>query len=71
MQAKAKAQQLGLRNVEFLGRDLEMLVLPEGRFDLVLVSAAIPYLSDIPAAIRRFRSWLKPGGRFVCNTPQV
>ncbi|KAK9785864.1 hypothetical protein WJX73_006029 [Symbiochloris irregularis] len=69
--AKAKAQQLGLRNIEFIEGDLETVKLPEGKFDLVLVSAAIPYLSDIPAAITRFRSWLKPGGRFVCNTPQT
>lgn len=70
MQAREKATQQGLGSLKLVEGDLESITYDEA-FDTILMSAALPYLQDIPAALARFRSWLKPGGRFLCNTPQV
>ena len=69
-QAAAKAREQGLKNLELREGDVENAVFP-AHFDAILLSAAIPYLADIPAALHRFCTWLKPGGRLLCNTPQA
>ena len=71
VQARSKAKDQGITNVEFIKADLEALELPLGRFDAILMSSAVPYLSDAVSAFEQFRSWLKLGGRLVLNTPQA
>jgi ubiquinone/menaquinone biosynthesis C-methylase UbiE len=60
-----------LTNVEFQEADAEKATLPAACFDFVLCSNGMGYLQDIPAALKRFHGWLKPGGKVVFNNPQV
>lgn len=57
----------GLGNVELIYIDAEQLDYPASSFDLVLCSSALPYMSDIPAALRLWHEFLKPGGRVAFN----
>lgn len=41
------------------------------RFDAILCSNAVPFLTDIPAGLAMLRRWLRPGGRLVFNAPRV
>ena len=36
---------------------------PPHQFDLIMTARTVQWLSDIPAALQRFKSWLKPGGQ--------
>ncbi|KAK9816432.1 hypothetical protein WJX72_000139 [[Myrmecia] bisecta] len=69
-EAKRKAHQLGLTNIRFQQGDAEQAELAAGSFDVITCSSAIIYLQDVHAALVKVRSWLKPGGRLVFNTPQ-
>ncbi len=57
----------GLGNIELVHMDAEKLAFPASSFDLILCSSALPYLSDIPAALRLWHGLLKPGGRLAFN----
>ena len=71
LQAVAKAGQLKATNVEFIVADVEDYTFPDGSFDAILSSSAIPYLQHIPRTFERFHAWLRKGGRLVFNTPEV
>ena len=64
--AKAVESQ-GLRNVELLQADAEAFALPPGSLDVVTCVSALPYLTDISAALGRWHGLLKPGGRVAFN----
>ena len=66
-QAKAVAESEGLRNVEFILTDAETVDFPEASFDLVLCSSALPYITDIPKALRLWHGFLDHGGRVAFN----
>jgi Methylase involved in ubiquinone/menaquinone biosynthesis len=51
--------------VAYLHAPIETVELPESSFDLAVSSLALHYVADYPAAVRRVRSWLKPGGLFL------
>jgi ubiquinone/menaquinone biosynthesis C-methylase UbiE len=57
----------GLGNIELIHTDGEKLVFPPSSFDLILCSSALPYMSDIPAALWLWHGLLKPGGRLAFN----
>ena len=57
----------GLGNIELTYIDAEKLAFPASSFDLILCSSALPYMSDIPAALRLWHGLLKPGGRLAFN----
>lgn len=40
-------------------------------FDVITCSSALIYLPSVPTALRRFASWLAPGGRLAVNSPKV
>lgn len=71
MQARKKAELLGLRNTQFEIGDVDDLELPAGGFDAALCSNGMIYFQDIAGALRRISGWLRPGGRLVFNTPVV
>jgi ubiquinone/menaquinone biosynthesis C-methylase UbiE len=70
-QAEEKAEALGLSNITFLVADVEDVTFDNASFDSILSASAIPYLQDVKATFGKFSSWLRPGGRFVFNTPQA
>lgn len=56
-------------NIRFIHTDL-LDFSPEKTFDLALMIGVLHHLEDIPAAVRKVRALLKPGGYFVVNEPQ-
>jgi ubiquinone/menaquinone biosynthesis C-methylase UbiE len=60
--AQQKVAALGLTNIGFDRVDADEQELPEGRFDAILCSSAIVYLTDIPQALCRWYDALKSGG---------
>jgi ubiquinone/menaquinone biosynthesis C-methylase UbiE len=56
-----------LENVELFLTDAESLKHPPESYDLVTCGSALPYMSDIPAALRLWHGLLRPGGRLAFN----
>lgn len=61
-QAQQKRDALGLHNLELYHGDAETLELADSTFDVVLCCSALILIPDIPAALSRWRRFLKPGG---------
>lgn len=61
-QAKRKLEALQLFNVSLYLTDAETLYFPEHCFDVILCSSALVYLTQIPASLQLWHSFLKPGG---------
>ena len=70
-QARRKAAGRSLTNISFHHGDAEKVELEAGSFDVITCSSAMIYLEDVPRALKRLCTWLRPGGRLVFNTPQV
>ena len=66
-QAAEAVAAAGLTNIELVRADAETLDLPAGSFDLVVCASALPYMTDVPAALRRWRALLRPAGRLAFN----
>lgn len=66
-QAKHAVSAAGLSNIELEQVDAENLDYAPKSFDLVICCNALPYMSDIPAALRHWHSLLRPGGRLAFN----
>ncbi|MGH8002331.1 MAG: class I SAM-dependent methyltransferase [Brasilonema sp.] len=60
--ARQKVEALSLEHVEFLLADAEALNFPANSFDRILCSSALIWMADIPAALRQWMRFLKPGG---------
>jgi len=61
-QAQHKAKALNLNNVEFILADAEKLTFTSNSFDRVLCASALIWMTDIVAALRLWRQFLKPDG---------
>ena len=61
-QLKRKIEALNLNNIELMLADAEALELPENSCDRILCSSALIWLMDIPATLRQWMRFLKPGG---------
>jgi SAM-dependent methyltransferase len=61
--ARGRAQELGIRNVEFKQLDLEWIDLPTASMDAVLCRWGVMLTVDPSAALREIRRVLKAGGR--------
>jgi ubiquinone/menaquinone biosynthesis C-methylase UbiE len=66
-QAAKAVAAAGVRNVELVQADAEALDYPADSFDLIFCCNALPYLTDVPAALRHWHSLLRPGGRLAFN----
>jgi ubiquinone/menaquinone biosynthesis C-methylase UbiE len=65
--ARIAVESEGLGNVELVVMDAEKLDYPANSFDIVLCVSALPYMTDVRAAIRSWQRLLKPGGRLAFN----
>lgn len=68
-QAKRKAAALGLKNVTFQLADAEHLNYPNRQFDQILCANTFPWMQHKAATLRRWQSFLKPGGLIAVHTP--
>jgi SAM-dependent methyltransferase len=66
--ASQTAERRGLRNVRLLVGDAEAPDVGQAEFDAVLASIVLFFLPDAPAALRRYRGVLAPGGRLGFST---
>jgi SAM-dependent methyltransferase len=63
--AERRAEQAGIRNIEFQGMDAENLRLPDEAFDAVTFAYGLMFCPDAVRAVAEARRVLKPGGRFA------
>jgi ubiquinone/menaquinone biosynthesis C-methylase UbiE len=61
-QLQRKIDALKLNNIEIMLADAEALELAENSCDRILCSSALIWLMDIPARLRTWHQFLKPGG---------
>lgn len=66
--ARARAEQLGLTNVEFKPIDLEWIDAGTAEFDGVICRWGLMFALDRDAALRETRRVLRPGGRVALAT---
>jgi|SRR5450631_1080384 len=57
----------GVGNIDLIQADAETLDYSAGSFDLIFCCNALPYMTDVPAALRLWHSLLRPGGRLAFN----
>lgn len=60
--ARNKAQELNLKNTEFLLADAEALDFPVNSCDRIFCASAFIWMSDLHAALTHWYKFLKPGG---------
>lgn len=65
--ARQKLTETSLHNVEFIEADAETLNFKDNSFDAILCSLAVCYLTDIPAALRKWYWFLKTDGFVAFN----
>lgn len=68
---RSKARSEGLDNIRFVTADALDQSFKTGSYDAVLALNLLHLLEDIPAAISRAYSLLKPGGYFITKTPCI
>ena len=66
--ARRKAQQRGLKNLDFRAGDMLDLGLPEASFDAVVCVFGIFFAPDMQAAVRELWRLVRPGGRLAITT---
>jgi len=67
--ATARAQELGVENVDFRVEDAESWQIPAARYDAIYAMQVMQFISDPDDLIQRISAGLKPGGAFLFATP--
>lgn len=67
-QARVKAGQKQLANVDFIEMDLDHLSFPSAHFDVATCSFGLFFLPDMQAALTNIKSVVKPGGCIVISS---
>lgn len=64
-QARSKAEALGVRNIEFLERDMQDLRFPAKTFDIAVCAFGIFFVEDMDVQLSHIVQTVKPGGRVL------
>ncbi len=64
--AASRAREKGLPCIT---SSIEDCSLPEGSFDVIIMSMVLEHLSDPLAALGKVNRWLKPGGKLLLSVP--
>jgi len=65
--AKSKIEIEKINNIEIRQGDVETVELPDNSFDKIFCCTALQFLNNIPATLRRWHNFLKPGGKIgIC-----
>ena len=67
-QAKNKASDKALNNIEFLQMDLEQLTFPVASFDVATSSFGLFFLEDMTKGLTKIAAAVKPGGKVAIST---
>lgn len=67
-QAKARAQNLGISNLELCSMDMQNIGFADGHFDAANCSFGIFFLPDMAGLLRHIASKVKPAGQVVAST---
>ena len=67
-QARNKAEQQRLDNVEFIQADLDYLDFPAHHFDVITSSFGLFFMEDMQAVLSRILTMLKPGGKLAISS---
>ncbi|BAU66081.1 Methyltransferase type 11 [Stanieria sp. NIES-3757] len=68
-QARQKIIGLGLKNLELIQADVELINFAQESFDVIFCCSAITYLSNLPQALYNCHQWLKPQGYLAFTCP--
>ncbi|MBB2202091.1 class I SAM-dependent methyltransferase [Gluconacetobacter tumulisoli] len=68
-EARRKAADVGVRNIDFVLADAERLHFPDRSFDQIFCASSLVLMSDIPRALRHWCDLLRPGGGIAFDTP--
>jgi arsenite methyltransferase len=68
-QARQKIEAAKLSNIELIEADAESIAFLDLSFDVIFCCSAITYLSDIPATLRKWYSFLKQKGIIAFTCP--
>ena len=66
--ARSKANQLGLKNIEFRTGDMLELDLPDASFDAVICVFGIFFVPDMKSGLRALWRMVRPGGKLAVTT---
>lgn len=67
-QAEKKAAALGLRNIEFIERDMRALGFPAGSFDAAVCAFGVFFVEDMDALMAHIAETVRPGGAVLVAT---
>ena len=67
-QARKKTTAIGIRNVEFLERDMQYLGFSAGEFDAAVCTFGIFFVEDMDAQLSHIVTAIKPGGRIMISS---
>ncbi len=67
-QARTKAREEGVGNVDFLERDMTALGFPQDHFDAALCAFGIFFVDDMQAQLAHMTSVVKPGGKVLITS---
>lgn len=67
-QARAKAQQAGLGNLDLQPMDMEALTFGPGCFDAATCSFGLFFIEDMTACLHNIAATIKPGGQLAIST---
>lgn len=66
-QARLKAVDMHVSNVEFIEMDMQSLEFPEGSFDAATCSFGIFFADDMTAQLERIAATVRPGGKIAIS----